>query len=170
MKPDRARLTVVSALYYARAVVPLALLLGWLSWLGYLAATKTNPVVVSRSQVMASTHFVLAEVTTDSSTGQPSKQVTVKEDLRPLGETLHDMIVVHNIKEARIAGESDASRFGSGPYLLMLTRLPDGDGYELTPPPRAPGDDRALGRPRPWAYRWNDAGVQSQFDSLVPRR
>ena len=69
----------------ARLLVAAALFFGWLCWLGYLAATKTNPVVVSRSQVMASTHFVLATVTIDQQTGQPSREVSVEEDLRPLG-------------------------------------------------------------------------------------
>ena len=50
MKPGRLRLLLTLGLFVA-----------WLGWLGYLAATKTNPVVVSRSQVMAATHFVLAD-------------------------------------------------------------------------------------------------------------
>ena len=152
-----------------RLLVALVLLVGWLCWLGYLAATQTNPVVLSRSQIMASTHFVVADVTVDPATGQPNKNVTVKEDLRPLGMPLSGTITVHNIKEARIAGETDANRFGNGPYLLMLTRQPDGDGFELTPPPRAPGDEHPM-RPRPWAYRWNAPGVQDQFNSLVPKK
>jgi hypothetical protein len=152
-----------------RLLVALVLLVGWLCWLGYLAATQTNPVVLSRSQIMASTHFILADVTMDSATGQPSKSVTVKEDLRPLGTPLSGTILVHNIKEARVAGESDATRFSQGPYLLMLTKLPDGEGFELTPAPRAPGDEHPF-RPRPWAYRWSAPGVQEQFGSLVPKK
>src|SRR5262245_6523413 len=166
MKPDRGRLAVAAALYYARLVVPLALLIGWLTWLGYLAATKTNPVVVSRSQVMAANRFVLADVTRGPD-GQPNKQVMVVQDLRPIGEPIPGgaTITVQNIKDARIAGGKDAFE-DPGPYLLPLTAVSDGV-YVLTPPPRAPGANQLL---RPWAYVWGAPGVKDQFDALVPGR
>jgi hypothetical protein len=155
MKPAKIRLLVATLL-----------LVGWLSWLGYLAWTKTNPVVLSRSQIMASTHFVLAEVSIDRETGHPEPTVKLKEDLRPVGEPLPAQIRVRNIKEGRLAGKPD--RFEEkATYLLMLTQS---DGvYELTPPPRAPGHENPM-RPRPWVYRWEDAGVKEQFESLVPKR
>jgi hypothetical protein len=166
MKPDRARLTVAAVLYYSRLVVPLAFLIGWLCWLGYLAATKTDPVVVSRSQVMAANHFVLADVTRTPD-GQPNKQVTVVQDLRPVDQAIPAgaTITVQNIKDARIAGGKDAFH-DPGPYLLPLTTVSDGV-YLLTPPPKAPGASQVL---RPWAYIWDAPGVQEQFDALVRGR
>jgi hypothetical protein len=154
MRPARIRLFVAAAL-----------LIGWLVWLAYLAATKTNPVVVSRSQVMAANHFVLADVIRDPDTGQPNKQVKVVEDLRPMGKPLAagETITVQNIKDARIAGGRDGFQ-DPGPYLLPLTEAGQGV-FVLTPPPRAPGATQPL---RPWAYIWGAPGVKEQFDSLVP--
>jgi hypothetical protein len=168
MKPDWSRLRA-AALYYGRLVIPLALLVGWLGWLGYLAATKTNAVVVSRSQVMAATHFVLANVALDPETGQPDRQVTVVQDLRPDGQPIAAgaTITVQNIKDARIAGGPDGFK-DAGPYLLPLTATSEGV-YVLTPPPRAPGAE-GPGRARPWAYVWSAPGVQEQLDALVPKR
>jgi len=168
MTPDRTPLTLAAALYYSRLAIPLALLLAWLGWLGYLAATKTHPIVVSRSQVMASTHFVLATVGLDPE-GKPNKQVTVVQDLRPLGEPIPAgaTITVQNIKDARIAGGPDGFK-DPGPYLLPMTAISPGV-FLLTPPPVDPKADGA-GRSRPWAYVWSAAGVQEQFDALVPKR
>ncbi len=151
-----------------RLAIAVLLLVGWLGYLSFLVLYERNPVVVSRSQVMASTQFVLAKVTIDNETGLPNKNVTVEEDLRPLGESLTGKtIIVWNIKDARVAGAKDGFH-GTGPYLLMLTKNTT-DGYELTPPPRAPGNDSPI-RPKPWAYRWDVPGVQKQFEELVPKR
>ena len=149
-----------------RFIVAAVLLFGWLGWLGYLAVTKTNPVILSRSQAMASTHFVLAKVKVDASTGLPVREVEIERDLRPNGEPLAGTIRISNLPEARIAGQSSAFS-GPGPYLLMLTKTPA--GYELTQPPRSPGHEGPV-RPLPWAYEWNAPGVQQQFGSLVPLR
>jgi len=143
------------------------LFVGWLCWLGYLAATKTNPVIVSRSQVMASTHFVVATVAIDPQTGQPEREVTIVDDLRPLGDSLKGQkIRVENIKNGRIAGGQgfdDKTR-----YLLPLSTTPS--GYVLTPQPRSPGQEVMGEGVRPWAYVWDAPGVQQQFDELVPKR
>ena len=149
-----------------RFIVAAVLLFGWLGWLGYLAATKTNPVILSRSQIMDSTHFVLAKVSVDPSTGLPVREVEIEKDLRPNGEPLVGTVRISNLPEARISGQSAA--FSSpGPYLLMLTKTLA--GYELTQPPRSPGNDGPV-RLQPWAYVWNAPGVQQQFETLVPSR
>lgn len=150
-----------------RLLVAGVLLFGWLGWLAYLAWFKTNPVVVSRSQAMAATRFVLADVTVDPATGLPGRTVRVVEDLRPLGAPLAGDIEVRNIREARIGGGTEGFR-DPGPYLLMLNPAPG--GFELTPPPKAPGHDSPLAHPQPWAYVWNAPGVKGQFDALVPPR
>jgi hypothetical protein len=154
MRRDRVGLIVTAILF-----------VGWLGFLAYLAATKTDPVIVSRSQVMAATHFVLAEVKVDPATGEPERQVTVVRDLRPHGAPIDAVVTVLNIKHARVAGPAGAFQ-GKGPYLLPLTRT--SEGYLLTPAPRAPGQEGAA-RSRPWAYRWEAPGVQEQFESLVPK-
>jgi hypothetical protein len=118
---------------------------------------------------MASTHFVLAQVTLDPATGQPNKQVKVVQDLRPSANPIPagQVITVPNIKDARIAGGPDGFK-DPGPYLLPLTASGDGT-YVLTPPPRDPGAGGAK-QVRPWAYVWSAPGVREQFDALVPGR
>jgi hypothetical protein len=144
-----------------------ALFVGWLCWLGYLAATKTNPIVVSRSQVMASTHFVIATVTVDQQSGQPDREVTVVDDLRPLGGSLKGQkIRVENIKSGRIAGGKAFD--DKTQYLLPLSTT--ASGYVLTPQPRSPGQEVMGEGVRPWAYVWDAPGVQQQFEELVPNR
>lgn len=151
-----------------RLAIATLLLVGWLSYLAFLVLFERDPIIVSRSQVMASTQFVLAEVTVDNDSGLPNRNVTVVEDLRPLGQPLTGKpITVWNIKEARVAGTADGFR-SKGPYLLMLTKN-GAEGYDLTPPPRAPGAEGAV-RPKPWAYRWDAPGVKEQFEELVPKR
>jgi hypothetical protein len=151
-----------------RLIIASILLFGWLGYLLFLVLFERDPVVISRSQVMASTHFVLADVRLDPATGDANPVVQVKEDLRPLGEALTGKHVrVRNIKEARQHGRPTAFR-DQGPYLLALTKLDEGT-YELTPPPRSPGHDSAI-RPRPWVYLWDAPGVQDQFNKLVPKR
>jgi len=143
------------------------LFVGWLCWLGYLAATKTNPVVVSRSQVMASTHFVLATITVDPQTGQPDRDVIVVEDLRPVGESLNGKkIRVENIKNGRVGGGKEFRQ--NTQYLFPLSTTTS--GYVLTPQPRSPGQEIILESVRPWAYVWDAPGVQEQFEALVPKR
>jgi len=150
-----------------RLAIATLLLVGWLGYLGFLVIFERNPIVVSRSQVMASTQFILADVTINPADGLPNKMVTVVNDLRPLGQSLEGkQVTVWNIKDARVAGTKDGFR-SPGPYLLMLTKNST-DGFDLTPPPRAPGSDAGI-RPKPWAYRWEAPGVKEQFDELVPK-
>lgn len=155
MKPARIRLAIATLL-----------LVIWLSYLGFLVIYKRDPVVLSRSQLMASTQFVLADVSVDDATGLPNRSVTVKEDLRPLGPSLKDKtITVWNIRDARVAGTTDGFR-SKGPYLLMMTKN-GADGYDLTLAPVAPGGGSQLRKP--WAYRWEAKGVKEQFEELVPK-
>jgi len=142
------------------------LFVAWLCWLGYLAATKTNPVIVSRSQVIASTHFVLATVTIDPQTGQPDRDVSVVDDLRPSGESLKGKkIRVENIKNGRIGGGKEFRP--DIEYLMPLSPTPS--GFILTPQPRSPGQEYIGEGVRPWAYVWDAPGVREQFEALVPK-
>ena len=137
----------------------------WLGWLGYLALTKANPLIVARSQIMAAEHFVLVEVAVDAETGRPNLKQNVKENLKSRGPAISGEITIANLREARIAGQREAIFKPGTVYFLALTRMTD-DIYTLTPPPKAPGNE-ALDRGRPWAYPWNPA-VQKQFEQLTP--
>lgn len=149
-----------------RLIIASLLLFGWLAYLLFLVVFERDPVVVSRSQVMASTHFVLATVRVDPATGDANPFVDIQQDLRPVGAAISGSIRIRNIKEARQHGRQAPFR-EEGPYLLALTKLDEGS-YELTPPQRSPGHDSPA-RPRPWVYLWDAPGVQDQFNKLVPK-
>ena len=89
MKAARIRLFVASIL-----------LVAWLGYLGYLVLYERHPVVVSRSQVMASTHFVLVNITLGPD-GLPVTAVTVTQDLRPLGTPISGTIRFGSLRFAR---------------------------------------------------------------------
>jgi hypothetical protein len=155
-----------------RLIVAAVLFFGWLSWLGYLAFAKTTPVIVSRSQVMAASRYVVAEVSLDA-TGALNKNITVIEDLRPVGAPLAGTIEVRNLEQAEVTGGDTRFR-DRGHYLLMLSPVSGADNktFDLTRPPgriyRPPGSNR-VEPGRPWAYVWDNADVRKQFDALVPR-
>ena len=155
-----------------RLIVAAVLFFGWLAWLGYLAATKTEPVVVSHSQIMAADRFVVAQVSLDS-TGALNKTVQVVQDLRPVGAPLTGSITVRNLDQAEIAG-GDAHFRDHGQYLLPLSPDISRPGtFDLTHPPgrvyHPPGKERVTEPGRPWAYVWDNEEVRRQFDALVPR-
>ncbi len=141
---------------------------GWVGWLGYLAFTKAKPVVVSRSQLVASTHFVVARVTLDSE-GWPNPDVQVVTDLRPKGAALTGTIRVRNLKTARMPGQAYPPDWKPDvEYLLALTRGPD-DQFELTGQPPAPGEVRdKREQAKPWVYPWSSDDVRQQFGRLAP--
>lgn len=147
-----------------RVVVAGLCFAAWLGWLGYLAATKASPLVVSPAQMMASTHFVLVEVAIEQETGKPKTTQTVKEELKAKASRIQGEIAIYNLKEARIAGQREAVFHPGTLYLLPLTKMSE-DNYELTPPPKSPGNEQ-LNRGRPWAYPWNDS-VKKQFEQLT---
>lgn len=163
----------------ARLLVAAVLFFGWLCWLGYLAAYKTRPVVVSRSQAMAATRFVVGEVRIEPDTGALSKEVTVKQDLHPVGDPMPGTIRVTNLEQAEIAG--GGTRFEDRKdYLLLLTPMPGGNGavFELTRPPgrvyrRPPSNDKQIEKRvepgRPYAYRWDNEDVRRQVEELKPK-
>jgi hypothetical protein len=159
----------------ARLLVAAVLFVGWLCWLGYLAWFKTNPVMVSHSQVMAATRFVVAEVHLEPDSGALRKEVRVVEDLRPTGPPLPETITVTNLDKAEIAGDGTRFRDG-GQYLLPLTPDPTAANvFELTRPPGRlyrppPPNERRVEPGRPWAYAWDNEDVRRQFEALVPKR
>ena len=148
-------------------VVTACLFFGWLGWLGYLAIAKSNPIVMSRSQMMAATHFVIAEVHIDADTRRPDREVKIIEDLRPRAKVLEGTIRVANLPEARISG---AKGFRNGAYLLPLTSRGDGT-FELTVQPPSPGQEGIKHQSlRPWAYLWESDQVKRQFEVLAPAK
>ncbi|MEZ6141275.1 MAG: hypothetical protein R3B84_11955 [Zavarzinella sp.] len=141
---------------------------GWLCWLGYLAFTKTSPVVVSRAQMLDASHFLLVNVTVNEK-GIPSPVVDVVEDIRPTqAGAVSGKISVLNIEDARLHGKNQIL-LRDTVYLFVLQQV-QGDQYRLVPMPRAPGSRYGLNSPlaKPWVYVWNDE-VQRQLNQLVPQ-
>ena len=164
MTVARARLAVAAVVFF-----------GWLGWLAFLASSKTHPVVVSRSQVMAATRYVVAKVQIEPDTGALSKQVSVVTDLHPQGDPLAGTIRVTNLEAAEVVG--GGARFEDGQeYLLLLTPVAGGkgDAFELTRPPGRvyrppPPNDKRVETGRPYAYRWDNEDVRRQFEALRPK-
>lgn len=151
-----------------RALLAGLLFFAWLGWLTFLAFNKTKPAVLSRSQLMVASHFVLAEITIDSETHKPLPMVKIVEDLRPVnGKPLTGEMQIMNLHEARLAGANEFSQ--GGKYLLPLTRVGDTRAF-LAAPPATPRDDWPFPPTpaRPWVYWWDAPGLAEQFRKLIP--
>jgi hypothetical protein len=120
--------------------VSAAVFLAWIGWLGYLAATTRNPVVLSRPQLLASNVDVIAHVEA------LNKPVEVKEVLWSKDPDAKDLggkaVTVANLPACKESWK------GPGDYLLPLVRTAQPDGGEkfevAVPPARSPGIDPTL--------------------------
>src|SRR5262245_29830429 len=120
--------------------VSAAVFLAWVGWLGYLAATTRNPVVLSRPQLLASNVDVIGHVEA------LNKPVEVKEVLwsqAPDAKQLEGKAVtVANLPACKEGWK------GPGDYLLPLVHTAQPDGGEklevAVPPARSPGIDPTL--------------------------
>jgi hypothetical protein len=102
---------------------------GWIAWLGYLAATALQPIVLSRPQLLVSTLDVIAEVGGDPQ--KPDSTVIIKKvHWPPKDLKLPDKITVNNL--AHCEGWK-----GPGEYILPLVQ--DGDHYRVIGIPPSPG-------------------------------
>jgi hypothetical protein len=133
----------------------------WLGWLGYLVLTASDPVVLSRSQLLVCDCTVIVELK------QPFDDptaVTVKEVYGPRGPTraaielpaVNSTIQITNLRQT--GGWVD-----SGDYILALVRNADGHTYRVAPLPPTPGYS---GTRPPLIYPANPE-TRSQLKSLV---
>ncbi len=139
-----------------RLIVAAALFALWMGWLGYLAATATNPIVLSRPQFLVADAWVIARVAGQE---HPEPIVTVEKviwtadakDRLAAGEkiTLPDLAIVG----VRQHWE------GAGTYILPLTHV-KGRDYRITPIPRSPGFP---------PFRHRQASEESARDELLRR-
>src|SRR5215469_1616146 len=102
-----------------RLIVAAAGFLGWISWLTYLAATTTHPLVLSRPQFMQADFWVIAKV--DGDKDKPARKAEVVEVFwsrkNPGAKLKH--IDVSNLPEV---GNRNGWQ-GPGQYILPLGRL-----------------------------------------------
>ncbi len=149
-----------------RLFAAIVLFVGWMSFLGYAALTKSRSPVVSHAQAAASALAVVAEVETDQE-GKPVMRTKVIKSLTPDGPQPGTELLVLNLPDTR-------GFDGAGQYLLLLR--PDSFfvqnmGNPQDPSPfvvvgqlRSPGND-LTGVGKPAIYRWNE-DVRKQFEAL----
>ncbi len=137
-----------------------ALWLVWILWLGYAAVTKERGPILSRLQVAAATHAVVADIDADEQ-GRPRSQFQVRQWLSPPPSPQPDRIEVPELLRAR-------GWTGPGPYLLLLEgpaptspESPQPPVFHLVGPQRVPGLDRA--GPEPTIYPWTDS-IRRQWE------
>lgn len=147
-----------------RLVIALLLFVGWISYLGYAALTKSRSPIVSHAQVAATSVAIVAEVVI-SQEDKPSIHVKVIQSLTPSGPPPGTEVTVLNLPNTR-------GFDGPGEYLLLLQ--PEfsfmHDAHELPPysvvsQQRSPGNDPS-GVGKPAIYRWND-DVRKQAELLL---
>jgi hypothetical protein len=146
-----------------RLVIAAVLFVGWLAWLGYAVYharfTPQPPVVVSRAQLTAATHLLVAEVSVGSD-GLPAPTVKVLEVLR--GDNV-DRAQPAEVVNLPAAMPPDANGFpGAGTYLIPA--VGDGHTFRVAGLPRSPGFD-AVTPARPAIYLWNDT-TRAQLKAL----
>ncbi len=146
-------------------IVAAALFAGWVSWLGYTVSQKGRTAVLSRAQLTAATHLLVADVTLTPE-GLPSTTVKVVQVLRGGGTPGSDVEVL-NLPSTLPPGEKEFP--GSGTYLLAV--VGDGKSYTLAGLPSSPGYDAAAygTKGRPPVYPWtDDTRLQLKGLGLVP--
>jgi hypothetical protein len=147
-----------------RLFAALVLFIGWMSYLGYAALTKSRSPIVSHAQAAAAEVAVVAEVET-SEEGKPSIKAKVVELLSKEGPPPGTVLFILNLSDVR-------GFDGPGQYLLLLTpdaifRPNNGNDvppYSVVGQLRSPGND-ITGYGKPAIYRWND-DVRKQYEKL----
>lgn len=134
-------------------LVAASLYLAWLSWLAMTVREKGTVQIVSRAQLTAATHWVVAIVSIGAD-GVPNSTVKIVETLR--GDELPASLEIGNLAAAAtplpVTGNSRTPP--GGEYLIPLTRTSEGK-YRIAGLPRSPGYD-ARDLDRPVIYPWND--------------
>jgi hypothetical protein len=135
-------------------LVTAVLFVAWLAWLGYAVYiarfSPDPPVVVSRAQLTAATHLVVADVAIDSQ-GYPAPGPRVVEVLKGDGPAVGSAITVHRLGSAKPPGPGPFP--GPGQYLLPL--VGDGSTFSIAGLPRSPGYEPGSVE-RPAVYRWTE--------------
>jgi hypothetical protein len=113
-----------------RLVLATLLFGGWIGWLAYLVGTTTQPIVLSRPQLLVSTVDVIARVEADGD--RPSRDVQILEVRWPKDQPslARQSIVVTNLPQS-------VGWRGPGDYILPLIKTDD--SYEIARIPPSPG-------------------------------
>jgi hypothetical protein len=111
-----------------RLIIAAALFVGWLGWLTYLAATGTQPIILSRPQLLMANAVVRAELT--GSDDAPDDHITVQEVLSGSKEQLEGATL--EIESLSTCGRAEGWT-GPGIYLLALSK--SGNTYRIAQVP-----------------------------------
>lgn len=164
------------------------LFVGWMSWLGYTALTKSQAPVVSRAQAAGATTAVVAELTAgeEGRTLMMLRQ-TDRVEVVELKEKADRPAVVVKVVESLKGGPEKGAQVaviglpectgyaGPGTYLLLLTEdknaiIENKPTYKLVGAQRSPGADFGeTGSLR--VYPWTDktsADLRKQVEKLFP--
>jgi hypothetical protein len=139
-----------------RLIVAAGLFVAWIGFLALLAATTTQPVVLSRPQFLVSEVDAVAQV--KQGKDGPDPEVTIEEIRWPVQgfETLEGKrITIKNFKHC------DGWE-GPGAYILPLQKIDD-DNFEIVSAPMSPGFEPMKFRPR--IYRKTPETLR-QLDSI----
>ena len=124
-----------------RLTIAVLLFAGWLGFLAYLALLRANPVIVSRWQMMAATHAVVARVSLDAD-GRPKETAHVEQvfpEGAKDGPAVGQDLELPGLTKAHLpSGKSFPA--GDGSYLIPLTKEP-GNQFHVVALPPSPGYD-----------------------------
>lgn len=118
-----------------RFYVASGLFLAWLGWLGYLALTASNPIVLSRAQLLVASAHLIAEV--PGTMEHPEGKATIAEiTWAPGKQELKEgnSLTIVGLAEC---GPEQGWR-GPGKYILAISKTQQGV-YALTLTPHSPG-------------------------------
>jgi hypothetical protein len=137
--PRPARPNPHRASQRVRFFLAAGLFLAWISWLAYLAATTTHPLVLSRPQFLVTDLDVIAEVGGDESQADPRIKVldvAWAKDAKDKEALKGQNIQVSNLDNLG----KDQGWQGRGRYILPLQKvLQNGVQYEIAQIPPSPG-------------------------------
>jgi hypothetical protein len=126
-----------------RLAVTAALFVLWISYLAYLAATTTEPIVLERPQFLVADLYVIADVAAADS--KPLETVTVRKIVwaASWADQNLDKITVKNLPKCGVKKQpKDGSGLtfpGPGEYILALSHPKDSNVFMVTLEPRTPG-------------------------------
>jgi hypothetical protein len=144
-------------------VLSLAAFLGWLWWLGYAVYAARyapdRPAILSRAQLTAATHLIVADVTV-AEDGLPNPVVKAVEVVQGNGVAAGTEVEVLNLPAAKPPGPGGFP--GAGQYLLPV--VGDGKTFRVAGLPRSPGYEPTPVE-RPQIYPWT-ADTQAQLRGL----
>jgi hypothetical protein len=134
----------------------------WIGYLGFLAATTTRPVVLSRPQLLVSSLYVIADLKAGKE--GPEEDVVVRRSGGPAAKEVKEGERLTILGLAQLG--KDEGWEEPGEYILPLSRQPNGS-YRITPTPRSPGYARE-GPARQHIYRARPQAL-GQLRDIVPQ-